>query len=207
MIAIPESVAFRWGDPINRAALNVMGGSTEVPSDLSLPEAERFELAGLAARRVRVEHWMLMRALWAATWSEAVRTHLPSARLLSYGDHRAFMTSADESFADPSVAFSWENDGHCGVFAVPGRGHLFTALWLVEAAAELQAQFYLLDSDQGCHLSDGADLGSDWGDDGASRRETRAGLLPFVRTETGIDPAAATTVAGDAMAMLARMLP
>lgn len=206
MIAVPESVAFYWGDPVNRAALNVMGGSTEVPGDLSLPEAERFELAHLAARRVRFEYWTLMRRLWAATWGEAVRTHLPAARLLNYGDHRAFMASASEPYADPSVTYAWENAGHCGVFAVPGRGHLFTALWFVEETTEIQAQFYLLDADQSCALSDGLDLGPDWGDDGNSRRETRAGRLPFVRTETGIDSAPATTITGETVATMAKML-
>ena len=207
MISVPESVAFYWGDPVNRAALNVMGGSTEVLTDLSMAEAERFELAALAARRVRVEYWTLLRALWSATWDDAVRAHLPTAQLLGYGAHRAFMAKADEPTADPSVAYAWDNTGQCGVFSLPDRGHVFTALWLVEEAREVQLQFYLLDTEESCALSDGLDLGPDWGVDELSRRETRVGLLPFTRTEAGIDPASAAAVADKAMAVLARVLP
>ena len=207
MIHVPESVAFYWGDPVNRAALHAMGASTEVPGDLSLLEAERFELAALAARRVRVEYWTLLRALWAATWGGTVRAHLPAARLLDYGAHRAFLASAAEPFADPSVAFTWENAGHCGVFTVPGRGHLFTALWLTEEASGVQLQVYLLDADGSCAITDVLDLGPDWGEDGENRRETRAGLLPFSRASADIDPALIAAIADAAVAAIARALP
>ena len=53
-------------DSLQQSGINVLSGSDEVPPDLGLAEAERFELASLAARRVRVEHWRLLRALWAA---------------------------------------------------------------------------------------------------------------------------------------------
>lgn len=206
MIAVPESVTFYWSDPVNRAALHVMGGGTEVPADLSMAEAERFELAALAARRVRVEHWTLLRTLWTATWGEATRAHLPAARLLDYGGHRAFAASKAEPFADPSVAFAWDNAGHCGVLAVPDRGHLFAGLWLIHEASEVQLQFYLLDARESCGLSDGLDLGADWGEDGSGRRETRAGLLPFARTGARIDPTPFATVAHGALSALAKAL-
>lgn len=206
MIPIPESVAFYWGDPVNRAALHVLAAGTEVPADLSLPEVERFELAALAAQRVRVEYWTLLRALWSASWGEAVRENLPTARLLGYGAHRAFAASAVEPLADPSVAYAWESGGQCGVFEVPGRGQLFTGLWLVENATQLQLRFYHLDPDGSCAVSDGLDLGADWNDDGESRRETRAGLLPVVRSEAGIDAAPCTAAARAAVATLVPVL-
>lgn len=124
MIQVPDSVAFYWGDPINRAALNVLSGSSVVPGDLSLAEAERFELASLAARRVRVEHWTMLRALWAATWTEAVRSHLPRAKLLSYGDHRAFASETDP-LAEPSVDYAWEQQAASSVYDL-GEGRRFS---------------------------------------------------------------------------------
>jgi hypothetical protein len=44
-------------------------------------------MANLAAYRVRVDFWRLLRSLWSATWGDAVRSELPAARLLTYGDH------------------------------------------------------------------------------------------------------------------------
>ena len=63
MITIPESVAFYWADPTNRAAVNVLAGSTEVPPDLGWEEVEQFELACLSAQRVRVDLWRLLRSI------------------------------------------------------------------------------------------------------------------------------------------------
>lgn len=205
MISVPDSVAFYWGDPVNRAAVDVLSGGTEVPADLSLPEAERFELAALAARRVRVEYWTLLRALWAATWGEAVRAHLPGAKLLGYGEHAAF-ADATETYADPSIDYAWENTGVSGVFAVPKGGRLFTALWLVEGEAEVQLQLYLIDAEGSCAVSDGLDLGPDWGDDGGSRRETVAGRLPFAKAEDGIAPEPFAAFARAAIVKLAAAL-
>ena len=203
MIAVPESVAFYWGDPVNRAAVNVLVGGVDVPADLSLLEAERFELAQLAARRVQVEHWSLLRALWLATWGEAVRAHLPAARLLGYGDQQGFAASVPEPYADPSVRFAWNDPGSSGVFSLPGNRHLFTALWILETEQELQLQFYLLEADGMCTVSSSLDLGSQWGDDGSDRRETAPGLLPFLVDQQGIDVTAAAALVGDAVAALA----
>lgn len=55
MITIPESVAFYWADPTNRAAVNVLADGTDIPPDLTLEEAERFVVASLASQRVRVD--------------------------------------------------------------------------------------------------------------------------------------------------------
>ena len=182
MILIPDSVAFYWGDAINRAAINVLGGSGEAPTDLSLQELERFELANLAARRVRVEYWRLLRTLWSASWHEAVRSALPAARPLSYGEHRAFALQTDP-LADPSLEAAWTTHATAGVFDLPGQGQLFTRLALVEDEREVMLQFYLAEAHAGFAISDGLDLGPDWGDDGDSRRQTRNGLLPLVRGE------------------------
>lgn len=199
MIRIPESVAFYWDDPVNRAALNILQDLTEVPADLSLDEAERFELAALAARRVRVDYWLMMRELWAAVWGEAVRAQLPSARLLGYGGHGNFAATAGEVYADPSVAHAWAEAGHCGVFELPGNNHLFTAVWLTEDEREIQLQFYVVDADQSCAISDGLELGADWADDGESRRETRGGCFPLAKGPTGLDHSAASQCASDAI--------
>lgn len=107
MIAIPESVRFYWHDAVNRAALNVLAGGGEVPPELSWSEAERFELAQLAARRVRVEYRGLLRALWSASWEAAVRSHLPAAKLLTFGGHGEFVRDVD-GHDTVSVAGVWE---------------------------------------------------------------------------------------------------
>ena len=101
MIVVPDSVAFDWRDPVNEAAIDVFGAGTDVPADLSLDEAERFELAALAARRVRVEFWRMLRQLRAVVWDDTVRVAFPDARLLGYGEHAA-AASAWERSADPS---------------------------------------------------------------------------------------------------------
>ena len=180
MIPIPDSVKFYWGDAINRAAINVLGGSTEVPTDLTLPEMERFELANLAARRVRVEYWRLLRTLWSASWGESVRTGLLDARLLSYGEHKAFTQQTDE-LADPSIETAWTTHATAGVFDLPGRGQLFTRLAFIEKESEVLLQFYLAEGRENFAISDGLDLGMHWGDDGYSRRQTRLSLPPLMR--------------------------
>lgn len=206
MIRIPDSVAFYWNDPVNRAALNVLQNLTEVPADLSLVEAERFELAALAGRRVRVDYWLMMREFWTAVWGEPVRAQLPSARLLSYGGHRDFAATAGEVYADPSIAHAWAEAGHCGVFELPGNNHLFTAVWLTEDEREIQLQLYVVDADQSCAISDGLELGADWIEDGESRRETRIGCLPLAKGPTGLDHTAASQCASDAIQILASVL-
>ena len=156
MITIPDSVAFYWGDAVNRAAVNVLAGNTGVPGDLTLAEAGRFELADLAARRVRVEYSGMLRALWSATWDGAVRRHLPSARLLTYGGHLAFADEI-EGLAQPSVDQCWEDRAASGVFDLAGHGRLFTRLALVENEREVELGFYLIDFDQSCAVTDSLD--------------------------------------------------
>lgn len=207
MIAVPDSVAFYWGDAVNRAAVDVLGGSNQVPTDLTLAEAERFELANLAARRVRVEYWQMLRSVWSATWESAVRTHLPKAKLLSYGGHRTAMVTLNETYADPSVDYAWDNDGCSGLFELPGGGYFFTAVWLIEAEQEVQLQFYALDAEWSCATSDTLDLGPDWGDDGENRRQTRSGLLVLTRGEGLIEAELFAARAQEAMKALAAALP
>lgn len=206
MIRIPESVAFYWGDALNRAAVDTLAGSSEVPPDLSLAEVERFALAGLAAHRIRVEYWTLLRALWAASWGEAVRAHLPAARLLDYEGHRAFRRDVDDACADLSVAEVWAAKAVCGVFAVPGRGRLFTRLALVEGEHEGALAFYLWDEEDSTALSDGLGLGPAWGDDGEDRRVTEPGVLAVARGADGIDSAPFAGLALAAMQALAAAL-
>ena len=166
-------------------------------------EAERFALAGLAAHRIRVEYASLLRALWAATWGETVRAHLPGARLLDYDGHRAFRDEVDTECADLSVVEVWAAKAVCGVFAVPGRGRLFTRLALVEGEQEATLAFYLWDEEDSTTVSDGLALGPAWGDDGEDRRVTLSGALPQVRGQEGFDPAPLAALAQEAMRALA----
>ena len=205
MITIPDSVVFYWGDAVNRAAVNVLAVSTGVPGALTLAEAERFELANLAARRVRVEYWGMLRALWAATWEGAVRRHLPSARLLTYGGHLAFADEI-EALAQPSVDQCWSERAASGVFDVAGHGRLFTRLALVENEREAELGFYLIGSDQSCAVTDGLELTPDWTDDGDSRRVTTPGLLPLDRGEGRLDPQPFAALALGAASALAAAL-
>ena len=187
MIAIPESVAFYWNDPVNRAAVNVLAGGLEVPGDLTLAEAERFERANLAARRVRVEHWVLLRALWSASWERAVQTHFPNARLLTYGEQVGFTTEI-EPLADPSVDNAWQHKAVAGVFDLGRHGRLFTRVGLTRGEREAALQVYLIAADRSCAITDDLDLGPDWTDDGDNRRTTTAGLLPIAKGDGRIDP-------------------
>lgn len=207
MITLPESVAFYWGDPINAAAIDVLsGGDDKVPLDLGLAEAERFELASLAARRVRVEHWRLLRALWAATWGEAVRAGMPRARLLTYGEHAAFVGEINEPYADPSVASAWTTGATAGVFEVPGHGHLFTGLGFAGAEREVELKVYLWGAEGSAAATDTLDLGADWSHDGQDRRVLRTGVIAFMGGEHATNPEPLAALARSAVTALAAAL-
>lgn len=205
MIPIPDSVAFYWADEINRTALNVLVGAAEVPLDLTLPEAERFELAHLAARRVRVEHWTLLRALWSATWGEAVRLQYPRARLLTYGEHRGLVDQTDH-LADPSLDLAWTEGAVCGVFALPEGAYLFTWFRLSEDGRDGDLRFYHWNASGSAAVSTALDLGADWTDDGSERRMTHPGLLLVDRRDDSIDPEPFAELARGAVCALAAAL-
>lgn len=188
MIAIPESVRFYWHDAVNRAALNVLAGSGEVPPELSWSESERFELAYLAARRVRIEYRGLLRALWSASWETAIRTHLPPAKLLTFGGHRDFALEVDP-YATVTVEDVWEERAVSGVFTLSDGSRLFTRLALKENETAVELSFYHYDAAGSTAVSDGLDLGPDWTDDGEDRRTTVAGALPIDVSGSSIDPA------------------
>ena len=201
MIAIPESVRFYWHDAVNRAALNVLAGSGEVPPELSWSEAERFEMAHLAARRVRVDYRGLLRALWSATCEAAVRTHLPAAKLLTFGGHRDFSRDID-GHDTVSVEGVWEKGAVNGVFTLSGRGRLFTRLALKENESSVELGFYHYDAVGSTAVSDGLDLGPNWSDDGEERRITVPGALPVDVSGSSIDPTLMAELAqGAAMAL------
>ncbi|MCJ2109016.1 hypothetical protein MKK70_27340 [Methylobacterium sp. E-041] len=205
MIPIPDSVAFYWGDAINQAAINVLGGSLAPPGDLTLAEAERFERANLAARRVWLDYAGMLRALWAASWEPAVRAHFPGAKLLTYAEQSAFSNEI-ETLADPSVEHAWQRKAVAGVFELGRTGRLFTRVGLTNGEREGELQFYLYGPDQTCAVTDALDLGPDWGDDGDNRRVTRAGLLVFARDGRELDPAHLAKLALGAVAALAAAL-
>ena len=193
MITVPESVLFYRSDPANMAAVNVLAEVEDIPADLTLQEAERFALANLAAYRVRVEFWRLLRQLWTATWGEAVRAAFPTARLLTYGEHEAW--GDDESPATPSLDYAWEDRATTGVFELPGGESLFTYLGFAHGDREIQLKFYVFDRDESNTTSDGLDLGSDWTDDGDSQRITQPGLVTFASGDRKIDPERLTALA------------
>lgn len=201
MITIPESVAYYWRDPINMAAVNVLAVAVEVPGDLALSEAERFELATLAARRVRVEFWRLLRQLWSATWLEAVRAVFPSAQLLTYGEHQAFTTDSN-----PSMDYAWRERMTAGVFDLRNGKRLFTSLVLENGDCEIGLEFYMVDKDGMFVTSDNLNLGADWEDDGQQRRITSLGRLPLLHREGEVDPEPIAKLASGAIANLAAAL-
>ena len=186
MISVPDSVAYYWRDPVNEAAINVLGGSSDVPADLSLDEAERFELAALAARRVKVEFWRMLRQLRVAIWDGAVRLSFPDARLLGYGEHQA-VANAWEQYADPSSARAWEARATAAVYQLRGGAHLFTRVQLSERDSQLGLQLYHWGVDETTAVTDDLDLGTEWSDDGEGRRTTISRLFTTPRGSEQFD--------------------
>lgn len=205
MIAIPDSVRFYWHDAVNRAALNVLAGDGEVPLELSWYEAERFELAQLAARRVRVEYRGLLRALWSASWEAAVRAQLPKAKLLSFGGHRGFARDID-LHDTVTVKGVWEKRAVSGVFALSSSSQLFTRLALKENETSVELAFYHWDAVGRTALSDGLDLGLNWTNDGEERRITMAGALQIDFSSASIDPEPLTDLTQEAATALALLI-
>ncbi|MBC6718665.1 hypothetical protein H9Q09_21000 [Aurantimonas sp. DM33-3] len=200
MIVIPESVAFYWSEASNRAAVNVLTTDGAVPPDLSLEEVEQFELAVLAARRVRVDFWRLLRQIWTATWNAAVEAELSSARLLNFGGHSDY---THEESVVPSVDNAWTKRATYGVFDLPSGNQLVTCIQLKERDQELELWFYVVDSDGDTSATDGLDLGADWEDDGEGRRTTRAGALKLIGAGGTVDAEAIVSFSRMAIATLA----
>lgn len=196
MIAIPESISYYWADPINMAAIEVLSKSSTVPADLTLDEAERFEFAGLAADRVRVEFARFLRQLWAATWGAAVREALPMARLDTYGAHQAFMSI--DPCADPSMWAAWESNSTPGLFALPDGRKLFTQLSLDDKEVEISLQFYVAYADGTYSTNESLGLGPNWEIDEAQRSTTRPELFQFERGRQ-VDEAPIAAVAREAI--------
>lgn len=206
MIAVPESVAYYWGDPVNEAALNVLGAA-DVPGDLSLDEAEQFALAALAARRVRVEFWQMLNRLRAAVWDEAVRGAFPGARLLSYGEHQAAARDW-EHLADPSIEHAWVERAVAGVYRLRDGAHLFTGVRLSERDRQLSLSFYHWsgEPEPTTALTDDLDLGADWTDDDNGRRIAIASLFATPRGSKFVDAGPAQAVAQAAVMTTAQAL-
>jgi hypothetical protein len=204
VITIPESLTFYWGDPTNRAAVNLLAGKTEVPLDLSLDEVEHFELASLAAQRVRVDFWRLLRSIWSATWDAPIRAALPSARLLTYGEHRSY--PYDE--ANPSVNNTWDTRQlHC-IYAISGHGHLGTCVWFPDKRNEREVEigFYVADANGDCSISNDLEIGPEWTDDGNGWRVTGPRTVQLSENSAEIDPKPLLALSQPAMAALAAAL-
>ena len=160
MITIPESVAFYWADPTNKTAVNVLADRTDIPPDLTLEEAERFEVALLAAQRVRVDLWRLLRSVWSATWGATTLTEFPTARLLTYGGHSDYL-GIDYT---PSVKRAWEEGLRYGIFDLPGRGGLVTFIQLTSSHQELEVGFCFANQKGNWTVADQLALGPAWAD-------------------------------------------
>ena len=198
MISIPESVAFYWADPTNKAAVNVLSNGTDVPPDLTLEEAERFEVASLAAQRIRVDLWRLLRSTWSATWESAARSEFPTARLLTYGEHS---NSAGDDYT-PSVKRAWDDRMRHGIFHLPGLGRLVTFIQLVGNDQSLEVGFGFADQNGTWTVGDVVELGPEWTTDAEGWRVAGSGHIRMAGGDAGIDLTSLATLCRSALAAL-----
>lgn len=198
MISVPESLAFYWVDATNRAAVNVPANPTDIPPDLTLDEAERFEVALLAAERVRVDLWRLLGSLWSATWEAAARAEFPAARLLTYGGH------SDPVNGDftPSVKRAWDEGLRYGVLELPGRGRLVTFIELTKDHQDAVVGFSFVDQKGHWTIGDEVELGPEWANDDNGWRVAGSGHVRVAGGGTEIDPSSLAALCRSALATL-----
>ena len=203
MISIPESVGFYWADPTNKAAVNVLADHlpadrTGIPPDLTLEEAERFEVASLAAQRIRVDLWRLLGSIWSATWATSVLSEFPAARLLTYRGHSEYLGGN----WIPSVKRAWDDGTRYGIFDLPGRGHLVTFVRLTGNDQSLELGFSLADPNEDWSVSDEVDLGTAWTTDDEGWRVAGSGHIRMAGGGVEIDPSSLAALCQSALAAL-----
>ena len=200
MITVPDGVTFYFADPTHRAAIDLLVQRGDVPADLGLDEVEQFETAALAAQRVRLDFWRLLRQLWSATWPEAVRSAFPHASMQTYGQHQTFEINE----VVPSVAKAWDDGSTFGIFTLP-QGRLVTRFGFQDAAwRQPQLGFYLLDSAGDWATSAQLDLAGWSVDDGW--QVTVDASVGFAADGSTVDPTPLKALSQAAMAALANAL-
>lgn len=140
MIEIPESVIFYLSAPANRVAVNLMAQSGTIPGELALDELEQFEVARLAAQRVQLDLWRMLRAVWAGTWGVAVRAALPAATLRPFGEH-------EEYDIPPTIEEAWDEHQTYGGYTLASGHGLITGVRRADRDRRLHLIWYVLSPD------------------------------------------------------------
>ena len=168
-----------------------------MPADLGLDEVEQFETAALAAQRVRLDFWRLLRQLWSATWPAAVRSAFPYASMQTYGQHQAF----EIEDVVPSVDKAGNDGSTYGIFTLP-KGRLITRFGFQDAAwRQPRLGFYLLDSAGNWATSAQLDLAGWSVDDGW--QVTVDASVSFAADGSTMDPTPLMALSHAAMTALA----
>lgn len=82
MIQIPESISFYLRDPITMTSVDTLLNRDRKTPKLDFNGTEHFELARLAAERVRFDHWRLARLILDQTWAKAIHQIYPNATIM-----------------------------------------------------------------------------------------------------------------------------
>ena len=106
MIQAPEGAVFYFADAADQAAVRLMADVDELPPDLDFKELESFEASRLAAERVKVDLWRLLRSVWSASWGEALAS-LVHARPFTLAEHDDCLGDGDDY--SPTVETAWED--------------------------------------------------------------------------------------------------
>ena len=106
MIQAPEGAVFYFADAADQAAVRLMADVDELPPDLDFKELESFEASRLAAERVKLDLWRLLRAVWSASWGEALAS-LPDVRPFTLAEHDDCLGDGDDY--SPTVEVAWED--------------------------------------------------------------------------------------------------
>ena len=106
MIQAPEGAVFYFADAADQAVVRLMADVDELPPDLDFKELESFEAARLAAPRVKVDLWRLLRGVWSATWGDALASVI-HARPFTLAEHDDCL--GDSENYSPTVETAWED--------------------------------------------------------------------------------------------------
>ena len=105
MIQAPEGAVFYFADAADQAAVRLMADVDELPPDLDFRELESFATARLAAERVKLDLWRLLRSVWSATWGEALAS-LTHARPFTLAEHDDCLGDGEDY--SPTVETAWD---------------------------------------------------------------------------------------------------
>jgi hypothetical protein len=128
MVETPEGAAYYFADAADQAAVRLVADAEEIPPDLDFDELETFETARVAAERVRLDLWKMLRGAWSATWGEALASFV-HARPFTLGEHEDCLGDGDDY--SPTVETAWDV-GWSGWGYHWNRGVLLTGVRLDE---------------------------------------------------------------------------